>query len=188
MTSTPWNHLRRPEGKAGLCLALAGALAMLVPALPSAVAAPVSMEDSGAVGATGLPLPRFVSLGASRVNMRAGPSREFPVTWQYVREGMPVEIIREYNQWRQIRDLDGTEGWVNGNLLRPLRFGVVTGGERKLYSAPDQYAQIVWRVETGVVGRLVVCEEAWCQFSVDGKTGWIPREHVWGTYANENFN
>ena len=83
--------------------------------------------QGAAKGASGLPLPRFVSLKSRRVNIRVGPSTDYAVSWMYMKEGLPVEIIQEYDNWRRIRDAEGTEGWVNQALL---------SGERTAVAAP----------------------------------------------------
>ncbi|WP_421418412.1 SH3 domain-containing protein, partial [Agrobacterium tumefaciens] len=83
-----------------------------------------AMAQGAAKGASGLPLPRFVSLKSKRVNMRIGPSTDYAVSWMYMKSGMPVEIIQEYENWRRIRDADGTEGWVNQALLSGERTAV----------------------------------------------------------------
>lgn len=155
---------------------------------PLAWAGPVSGETAQRLGGTGLPLPRFASLGSNKVHMREGPSELNRISWVYQREGMPVEIIEEFGPWRKVRDIDKAEGWINGNLLSGQRHGVVVGAVRKLYTQPDTNAKVAWRVEPGVVGRLVMCEDAWCQMNIDGKAGWILREQIWGTYTTENFN
>jgi len=43
------------------------------------------------------------------------------VSWLYLKQGLPVEIIQEYDNWRRVRDADGTEGWVNQSLLSGQR-------------------------------------------------------------------
>ena len=72
-----------------------------------------------AKGPSGLPLPRFVTLKSKRVNLRIGPSADYAVSWLYLKQGLPVEIIQEYDNWRRVRDADGTEGWVVGDFLLP---------------------------------------------------------------------
>src|ERR1700741_5241177 len=70
---------------------------------------------------SGLPVPRFVSLKADRVNVRGGPDKDHDVAWIYTRIGWPVEITAEFENWRRIRDLDGTEGWVYHSMLSGKR-------------------------------------------------------------------
>src|SRR6202012_2445570 len=81
----------------------------------------LSINQGAAAEDTKLPLPRFVSLDANDVNMRAGPGTEYPILWQYHRKGLPVEIVQEFDTWRRIRDRDGAIGWVQANLLSNKR-------------------------------------------------------------------
>ena len=84
-----------------------------------------SAQDAGVGPVTKLPMPRFVSLKADSVNLREGPNRDHPVKWIFKRAGLPVEITAEFEQWRRIRDSDGTEGWVLQNLLSGRRTALV---------------------------------------------------------------
>ena len=75
-------------------------------------------------GPSGLPLPRFVSLKSGRVNSRIGPGVNYAVDWMYLKPGLPMEIIQEYDNWRRVRDSDGSEGWINQSLLSGRRTGI----------------------------------------------------------------
>lgn len=149
---------------------------------------PKSNAPGGTVGESGLPLPRFVSLNASEVNLRTGPDQRYPIAWVYRRRGLPVEVVQEYGIWRRIRDVEGVEGWVNRHLLSSERTAYITAQIRTLYARPEAGAPAVWRVEPGVVAKIVLCEEGWCQLNVDGRTGWIRRTEIWGVYPGENFD
>ena len=78
-------------------LPLLALLALLPPAALPAAAQDVTNNDREVErpGQTGLPLPRFVSLRASEVNLRAGPGIRYPIQWVYQRRNMPVEVIEE---------------------------------------------------------------------------------------------
>jgi len=90
-----------------------------------AALAPVPATPS--IVATGMPVPRWVTVKAERVNVRRGPSLAQDVLWTYVKTGTPVEVIAEYDAWRRIRDVDGSTGWVKGAMLDGRRNVVVTG-------------------------------------------------------------
>ena len=77
--------------------------------------------------ATGMPVPRWVTIKAGRVNVRRGPSLEDNVLWTYVRPGLPVEIIAEFDSWRRIRDVEGQTGWVKSVMLDGRRRVLFTG-------------------------------------------------------------
>src|SRR4051812_37980433 len=79
-----------------------------------------------AVSASGLPIPRYVSLKSDHVNVRAGPTKDNDIAWIYTRSGLPVEITAEFENWRRVRDSEGAEGWVYHSLLSGRRTAVVT--------------------------------------------------------------
>jgi SH3-like domain-containing protein len=141
---------------------------------------------------TGLPVPRFVSLKADRINVRAGPGRDQDVRWVYTRAGMPVEVIAEYGNWRRIRDWQGAEGWVYHSLLSGKRTAVVVPRLKSdlvpLYYSPDAKSAVVARLQGGVLGRLVSCTGTWCEFSGKGFDGWIMQVRLWGAYPNEKID
>src|SRR6478672_13751597 len=97
--------------------------ALFVMMFVATAAAPAWADATG--GASGLPVPRFVSLKADKVNMHIGPAKTYEVKWVYQRAGLPVEITAEFENWRRIRDADGTEGWIYHSLLSGKRTGMV---------------------------------------------------------------
>jgi SH3-like domain-containing protein len=126
-------------------------------------------------------VPYWATLRASEVNMRVGPSRDFPIAWVYKRAGLPVKVVRLNQGWRLIEDPDGTRGWVLLQMLKAERGAIVRGkGKAELRSDPDAEAKTLWRAEPGVVGALGKCENGWCRFSVGGRSGWIRGDRVWG--------
>lgn len=137
--------------------------------------------------ATGLPLPRFVSLGSEKINVRTGPGTRYPVIWQFIKENLPVEIIAEFGNWRKIRDFDSSEGWVHTRLLSGTRWGLVQGDSGILFSAPNQESPALLIAEPGVLARLYACRAAWCNVRISGRRGWIQRPHLWGVYPDEEF-
>jgi SH3-like domain-containing protein len=134
---------------------------------------------------TKLPLPRFVSLRSNEVNLRTGPGTIYPVEWVFVRRGLPVEVVAEFDVWRKIRDWQGTIGWVHQSMLDGKRTARITGGERMLHGEPTESAADVARLAPGVIGRLLECEGAWCRIEAQGYRGWLKRDEFWGTYPDE---
>ncbi|MGR6432481.1 SH3 domain-containing protein [Rhizobium sp. PAMB 3174] len=148
-----------------------------------------------AKGASGLPLPRFASLKASRVNMRVGPSTDYAVEWLYTRHGLPVEIIQEYDNWRRIRDADGVEGWVNRSLLSGDRTAITApwmrGKGADIYitmrNEPEKTARVIAKMEPGVVLTVKECNGDWCEVTAKDLEGWVAQAEIWGAYPGEAF-
>ena len=128
-------------------------------------------------------VPRFVSLRADKINVRAGPGVQYPIAWVFVRRGLPVEVVAEFELWRKVRDRDGAEGWVHRSLLSGKRSAVVRGKEISvLFRDADSSTVPVARIEPGVVAEIMKCADGWCRVEVAGIRGWIERSRLWGVY------
>ena len=126
-------------------------------------------------------VPYWASLRAEQVNMRVGPSVEFPIEWVYQRPGLPVKVVRLNQGWRLVEDPDGARGWIVARLLSPARSVIVVGEElADMRAGPEADAALRWRVEPGVVGALGACRAGWCELDVDGRKGWVLEARLWG--------
>lgn len=178
--------------------ALAVCLATLI-AVPSARAGEQQTDAQAAPavsGATGLPVPRFVSLKADRVNLRNGPGTDYPAGWVYRRAGLPVEIIKEFEGWRQVRDADGATGWVMQSFLSGRRTALVLPWERKqgqtppvvpVRSSDSASSSIVAQVEAGVIANLHGCDGRWCRVTIEQFSGYMEQKKLWGVYDGETI-
>jgi len=175
-----------------MLLGLVGALAQATDGAKGGAGAKGTDIALGRGSVTGLPVPRFVSLKADRINVRSGPSRDQDVQWVYTRAGMPVEITAEFENWRRIRDWQGAEGWVYHSLLSGKRTAVVVPRLKTdlvpLYARRDVKSAVVARLQAGVLGKLDSCTGTWCEFSGKGFDGWIMQVRLWGAYPNEKID
>jgi SH3-like domain-containing protein len=164
-----------------------GALALV--ATLTCVAPARAAGDVGIGSKSGLPVPRFVSLKPDRVNVRGGPTRDHEVTFVYTRAGLPVEITAESDNWRRIRDWEGSEGWVYHSLLSGRRTAVVTPKDKTqlvpLYDAGAADAMVIARLQAGVLAAVKRCTGSWCRIAGPGFDGWVVQEQLWGVYPNE---
>ena len=193
MRATRIDRWHRRASSRLLRLALAAGLALFCgPAFAQAAPEP-------SIGkATGLPVPRYVSLKTDRVNLREGPSKDHRTLWVFQRAGLPVEITAEFETWRRIRDAEGTEGWVLHSLLSGRRTALVTsptkgGGQPlPLYERADERADVVARLQPGVIANVRQCTGAWCRIIVVNPkerdfTGFVRQDRLWGVYPNEKL-
>ena len=157
-----------------------------------AVTGSISQEAARPVGPSGLPIPRFVSLKAEKVNVRRGPSSDHPVAWVFQRKGLPVEIVAEFENWRRVRDSDGEEGWILQNMLSGKRTAVIApwkqGQSVPLHSAPQAGSGLVARVGAGVVAEVSECDGQWCELSSSGYDGYVEQTQLWGVYPGEKVD
>ena len=82
---------------------------------------------------TNLELPRFVSLKSNDVNLRVGPSINYPIELKYIQINLPVEIIDEFDVWRKIKDQQDNQGWLHKSLIKGDRFVLTINNTKKIY-------------------------------------------------------
>jgi SH3-like domain-containing protein len=165
----------------------------VLPVLRSAIlAATLCLTAASAVaaetgGESGQRLPRFVSLRATQVNLRSGPGVRYPIEWVYLQRDLPVEVIQEFDNWRKIRDWEGTEGWVHRSMLSGARAIRMIGPLTPLRVGAAPESPVAAQLEGGVIGRLLACPEgsAFCKVEAGGHVGWLPRAAFWGVYRGE---
>ncbi len=143
-------------------------------------------------GASGLSVPRFVSLKTEKVNVRKGPSSDHAVAWVYQAKGLPIEITAEFETWRRVRDAQGAEGWILQNMLTGKRTALISPGNRgkfvNMMSEPSVYSVAVAKLATGVMGEIKSCDGAWCRVIANGYDGYIDQNLIWGAYPGEAIN
>lgn len=143
-----------------------------------------ALASAQALAQTQQKTPYWASIEEPVARMRTGPSIEFPVTWVYKRQNLPVKVVAVHSVWRKVEDHDGDQGWMHVRLLSPKRTAIVTGKNiGTLRATPAASANIAWRVEPGVVGSIDECEKGWCRFENAGRAGYIEVEDIWGEEA-----
>ncbi|MCK6418440.1 MAG: SH3 domain-containing protein [Alphaproteobacteria bacterium] len=148
-----------------------------------------STKQPPAFHTSALPLPRWASLGADEVFVRAGPGMRYPILWTLRRQGLPVEIFLEFEGWRKIKDPDGQVGWVHQSLLSGQRMGIIKAeGSVHLRQRPDSQAAPVAVAERGAQVKVEECGAGWCEIQAADQTGWVESSALWGVYAQEKFD
>jgi len=137
-------------------------------------------------------IPRFVSLKRSKTNVRFGPGTQYPVRWVYQRQGLPLEIVSEFGNWRRIRASDGSDGWVHAALLSTRRTALAAPWDKisiQLRAEPGDRAAVLARLEPRVLVDLKHCDRIWCAVSVPGKNlwGYVRQVKLWGVYPDETI-
>lgn len=197
----------RPLAAAGQFAVRATAAAVLLLSVSLSTSPPAGAQSVGAAPSTddgpppraavappplrrgsGLPVPRFAALRSDETNVRSGPGSRYPIDWLFKRKMMPVEIVAEYENWRKIRDWQGTGGWVHQSLLVGKRHVLVTARDASLRKTPSKTAPEVAKLQSEVVAQVKSCGGDWCRVQVGPHVGWVERTQVWGVYKGENVN
>ena len=130
--------------------------------------------------------PYWASIASGQAMTRAGPGKNYPGVWLYQRRDLPIRVVKKYENWRMIEDLEGTRGWMLVSLLSDRRTAVVKPGEpRPIHANADGASRVRYNAEQGVVGRIEKCRAGWCHFAVGKREGYIRTSDIWGVSDGE---
>ena len=137
---------------------------------------------------TGFEIPRFVSLKSNEINLRVGPSINYPINLKYIKKNLPIEIIDEFDVWRKIRDHQNNIGWIKKGLLKGDRY-LLTGIDNnnvKIFNNP--LGKEIGVIKKNNIILLEKCLQNWCYISHPRIEGWISKDGIWGVYKKETYN
>ena len=63
---------------------------------------------------------KFLSLKKNKVNVRYGPSFDFPVKYIYKKINLPIKQIDKKENWRRIIDAKNNSGWIHRSQLKTI--------------------------------------------------------------------
>ena len=122
----------------------------------------------------------FLTLKKNEVNLRQGPSFEYPIKLIYKKKYLPVIILDKSGPWRNIKDFENNTGWIHVVLLSKKKSAINIKKNSIIYKKPTIYSKPIARLE---VGRLVLikrCNVKWCKITSGGFSGWIKKNYLWG--------
>ena len=123
----------------------------------------------------------FVSLRSSEVNMRAGPSKNYPIKWIYKRKSLPLKVLATIDDWKKVKDIKGASGWVHKSVVSTARYALVVNVDYVvMYKYPSEDSKKLLRLERMVQVRVKQCDKDWCQVKVNKFLGWVPKKNLWG--------
>ena len=137
---------------------------------------------------TGFDIPRFVSLKSNEINLRVGPSENYPINIKYIKKNLPIEIIGEFDVWRKVRDHEGNIGWIKKGLLKGDRYILtgITNNDVKIFNRPN--GNKIGIIKKNNILRLEKCLEKWCYIFHQDIKGWLSKNDIWGVYQKELYN
>tara|TARA_B100000579_G_scaffold353837_1_gene308654 strand:- start:301 stop:735 length:435 start_codon:yes stop_codon:yes gene_type:complete len=121
----------------------------------------------------------FLTLRNDKVNLRLGPSFDYPVKIIYKKKYLPVLIKDKSENFRKIQDHENNSGWVHISQLSKKKSGIVVK-DVILYKKPTIYSRPLANVKTGRLLVVLKCKNNWCKVKSAEYSGWVKRDSVWG--------
>ena len=122
----------------------------------------------------------FLTLKNIKVNLRQGPSFEYPIKLVYKKKYLPVIIIDKSETWRQIKDFENNSGWIHISQLSRRKSGINIKNNSIIYKKPTIYSKPIAKLEKGRLVLIKKCKVKWCKIASGGFGGWIYKNYLWG--------
>ena len=122
----------------------------------------------------------FLTLRNEKVNLRQGPSFDYPVKIFYKKKYLPVLVQEKSDNFRKIRDHENNSGWIHISQLSKKKAAIVIDDDLILFSNSTIYSNPVALIKKGRLVKIQKCKENWCKIKTGEFKGWIKKESLWG--------
>jgi|TARA_B100001093_G_scaffold285654_1_gene272866 SH3-like domain-containing protein len=123
----------------------------------------------------------FLTLRNDKVNLRLGPSFNYPIKIIYKKKYLPVFIKEKSENFRKIQDHENNSGWIHISQLSKKKSGI-TIQDTILYKRSTMYSKPLAKIETGRLLLISKCKDEWCKAKTDDYKGWVKKESLWGLF------
>ena len=113
------------------------------------------------------------------MNLRLGPSFDYPVKIIYKKKYLPVLIKDKSDNFRKVQDHENNSGWIHISQLSKKKSGITTE-KAILFSRATRYSKPLANIK---VGRLLIiskCKINWCKVKTEEYSGWVEKKIIWG--------
>jgi len=122
----------------------------------------------------------FLSLKNSEVNLRQGPSFEYPIKLIYKKKYLPVIILDKSETWRKINDFDNNSGWIHISQLSKKKSAINIKNNSILYKNSTIFSKPLAKLEAGRLVLIKKCKNDWCKIISEKYKGWTLKKNLWG--------
>jgi SH3-like domain-containing protein len=122
---------------------------------------------------------KFLMLKNEKVNVRYGPSFDYPIKYIYKKIYLPIKVIDKKENFRRIIDHKKNSGWIHISQLKQSK-SFITVSHKIIFKKPTKFSKPLAKLDTGRLLLVKKCERSWCYVETGVFKGWIEAESVWG--------
>jgi SH3-like domain-containing protein len=122
----------------------------------------------------------FRTLRNEKVNLRQGPSFDYPIKIFYKKKFLPVLVQDRSDNFRKIKDHENNSGWIHVSQLSKKKAAIVMGKDLIMFKKPTIFSNPIVILKEGRLVKINKCRETWCKVSSDDFKGWVKNENLWG--------
>ena len=121
----------------------------------------------------------FLSLKKNKVNVRYGPSFDFPIKYIYKKINIPIKQIDKKENFRRIIDIKKNSGWIHLSQLKKVN-SVIALEDKILFKKPSLFSKPIAKIKKGRLLVIHKCEVGWCKIKTENFKGWVDKINLWG--------
>ena len=121
----------------------------------------------------------FLMLKNEKVNVRYGPSFDYPVKFIYRKKFLPVEIIDKKENFRRIIDHKRNSGWIHISQLQKSK-SLVALNDTNIFKKASKFSKPLAKIKSGRLLLVKKCEKDWCKIQTEEYSGWVENRDLWG--------
>ncbi len=122
---------------------------------------------------------KFLMLKNDKVNVRYGPSFDYPIKYIYKKINLPLKVIDKKENFRRIIDDKKNSGWIHISQLKQSR-SFIAVSNKILFKKPTKFSKPLAKIEAGRLLLVKKCERNWCLVKTKNFKGWVDEENLWG--------
>ena len=122
----------------------------------------------------------FLTLRYDKVNLRQGPSREYPIKIFYKKKFLPVLVQDKSDNFRKVRDHENNTGWIHVSQLSKKKAAIVIDDDLIMFKSPTIYSKPIVILKKGKLSKIVKCKNKWCKAKAGKYKGWLKKDSLWG--------
>ena len=123
---------------------------------------------------------KFLSLKNNQVNLRKGPSFDYPIILIYKKKYLPVVIVDKSETWRKVTDFQNNSGWIHVSQLSRRSSAINIKNEAIFYKKPTIFSKPLAKLSVGRLVLIQKCKIKWCKIKTGNFKGWILKKYLWG--------
>jgi SH3-like domain-containing protein len=124
----------------------------------------------------------FSTLKYSKVNLRQGPSKDYPVKIFYKKKYLPVLVFDSSDNYRKIRDHENNTGWIHVSQLSKRKAALVDIDQIIMFKNSTIFSRPLVVLEKGRLCLILKCNYSWCKIKTGEYSGWVKKENLWGNF------
>ena len=122
----------------------------------------------------------YLTLRNDKVNLRQGPSLNYPIKLVYNKKFLPILIKDKSGNFRKVLDHENNSGWIHISQLSKKKAALSILDELIVFQKPSIYSKPLVKLEIGRLCLVKKCKKDWCKIKTGSYSGWVEKQNLRG--------